>query len=71
MDINLLCLMQVWMNETKMEDTPKFLTENPTNWTHALYAEDSNGNDMLRKSKISLNSLHSVTLTPSHRLDIV
>ena len=30
MESNLLCPMQVWMNDIKVDETPKFLTENPT-----------------------------------------
>ena len=36
MDCNLICPMQVRMNDLKLDDKPKFLTEDPTNESHAI-----------------------------------
>ena len=43
MESNLLCLMQVQMNDVKVDETPKFLTENPTDITHAISGKDGDG----------------------------
>ena len=40
MECNLLCPMQVWMNDVKVDETPKFLTESPTNITHEISGKD-------------------------------
>ena len=47
MNNNLLWLMQVWMNDIKLNDTPKFLIENPTNTSHAITATVGEGNDIV------------------------
>ena len=39
MDCNLICPIQVRMND----DKPKFLTEDPTNESHAISCEDNTG----------------------------
>ena len=43
MDCNLICPMQVSMNDVKLDDKPKFLTEDPTNESHAISCEDNTG----------------------------
>ena len=43
MESNLLCPMQVWMNDVKVDETLKFLTENPTDITHAISRKDAYG----------------------------
>ena len=43
MDCNLICPMQVGMNDVKLDDKPKFLTEDPTNESHAISCEDNTG----------------------------
>ena len=43
MDYNLICQMQVRMNDVKLDDKPKFLTEDPTNESHAISCEDNAG----------------------------
>ena len=44
MDWNLICLMQVRMNDVKLDDKPKFLTEDPTDVSHVISCEDNMGN---------------------------
>ena len=53
---NLLCPMQIRMNDIKVFDCPKFLIENPENHDHTLTLPSGNGEDY----KIPL-SLHGVT----------
>ena len=36
MDCILICPMQVRMNDVKLDDKPKFLTEEPTDKSHAI-----------------------------------
>ena len=43
MDCNLICPMQVRMNDVKLDDKPKLLTEDPTNESHAISCEDNTG----------------------------
>ena len=43
MESNLLCPMQVWMNDVKVDETPKILTENPTDIMHAISGKDGDG----------------------------
>ena len=43
MDCNLICPMQVRMNDVKLDDKPKFLTEDPTNESHVISCEDNMG----------------------------
>ncbi len=40
LDHHLLCLMQCWVNDVIVDNTPKFLTSNPTDYTHALTIKD-------------------------------
>ena len=42
-DCNLICPIQVRMNDVKLDDKPKFLTEDPTNKSHAISCEDNTG----------------------------
>ena len=37
MDVNLICPMQVRVNDVRLDNTPKFLTENLTNHNNAIY----------------------------------
>ena len=37
LEVNLLCPMQVRVNDVKVEEIPKFLAENPTAHNHAIY----------------------------------
>ena len=43
MDCNLICPIQVRMNDVKLDDKPKFLTEDPTNESNAISCEDNIG----------------------------
>ena len=43
MDCNLICQMQVRMNDVKLDDKPKLLTEDPTDESHAISCEDNTG----------------------------
>ena len=43
MDCNPICPMQVRMNDVKLDDKPKFPTEDPTNESHAISCEDNTG----------------------------
>ena len=43
MDCNFICPMQLRMNDVKLDDKPKFLTEDPTDESHAISCEDNNG----------------------------
>ena len=56
MEHNLLCPMQLRMNDVMVSEIPKFLTENPTDRTHALTIPTTTG-DVYR---IAL-SIHGVT----------
>ena len=56
MSNNLLCPMQIRMNDVELNDTPKFLTENPTSKTHAISGLDQDGH-----KHIIPFTLHSVT----------
>ena len=40
-DCNLICPMQARMNDVKLDDRPKFLTEDPTDESHAISCEDN------------------------------
>ena len=40
LEVNLLCPMQVRVNDVKLDEIPKFLTENPTTHSHAIYFEE-------------------------------
>ena len=44
---NLLCPMQLWMNDVQVSDQPKFLTDNPDNKTHALVLRDQDDEDFV------------------------
>ena len=44
---NLLCPMQLWMNDVQVSDQPKFLTDNPDNKTHALVLKDQDDEDFV------------------------
>ena len=43
MDCNLICPMQVRMHDVKLDDKPKFLTEDPTDESHAISCDDNMG----------------------------
>ena len=43
MDCNVICPMQVRMNDVRLDDNPKFLTEDPTDESHAISHEDNMG----------------------------
>ena len=43
MDCNLICPMPVRMNDVKLDDKPKFSTEDPTDESHAISCEDNMG----------------------------
>ena len=59
---NWLCLMQVWIHDVRLDNTPKFQTENPTNQTHAISMTDTDGNN------ITIHfSLHGVAILHSHQ----
>ena len=42
-DCNLICPMQVRMNNVQLDDNPKFLTEDPIHESHAISCEDIMG----------------------------
>ena len=43
MESNLLCPTQVLMNDIKVDETPTFLTKNPTYIMHAISGKDADG----------------------------
>ena len=43
MGSNLLCPTKVQMNDVKVDETPKFLTENPIDIMHAISGKDADG----------------------------
>jgi hypothetical protein len=43
METNLLCPMQMRMNDVKVDEVPKFLAENPNDQTHALCFPNEQG----------------------------
>ena len=43
LNCNLICPLQVIMNDVKLDDKPKSLTEAPTNESHAISCEDITG----------------------------
>ena len=43
MDCNLICPVQVRMNDVKLDDKPKFLAEDPSTESHAITCEDNTG----------------------------
>ena len=43
MDCNLICPIQVRMNDVKLDDKPKLLTADPSNESHALSCENNMG----------------------------
>ena len=43
MDCNLICPMLVRMNDVKLDDKPKYLTEDPTNDSHTISCDDDTG----------------------------
>ena len=43
MESSLLCPMQVWMNDVKVDETPKLLTKNPTDIMHGISGKDGDG----------------------------
>ena len=43
MDCNLICPMQIRINDVKLDDKPKFLIEDPTDESHAISCEDNTG----------------------------
>ena len=43
MDCNLIWPMQVRVNDVKLDDMPKFLTEDPTDESHGISCEDNTG----------------------------
>ena len=43
MDCNLICPVQVRMNDVKLDDKPKFLTEDPTNESYGISCDDNTG----------------------------
>ena len=43
MDHNLISPIQVRMNDVKLDDKPRFLTEDATNESHAISCEDNTG----------------------------
>ena len=61
MESNLLCPMHVWMNDVKVDETLKFLTENPTDMTHAISGKDADGIQVT--IRLSLKGVTSYFLT--------
>ena len=63
MSNNLLCPMQIRMNDVELNDTPKFLTDNHTSKTHAI-----SGLDQDSREHIIPFTLCSVTsYIPTHK----
>ena len=56
---NLLCVMQLRMNDVKVFDCPKFLTESPTVLSHSLVIPSNEGDDYNVGVPLSLNGVTS------------
>ena len=59
MSNNLLCIMQLRMNDVKVFDCPKFLTENPDAKTHSILIPPSSGDDLPIAVPLSLHGVTS------------
>ena len=57
---HLLCPMQLRINDVEVNETPKFLTNNPTDKTHAVVVRNPESTDPHHELLIPL-SLHNVT----------
>ena len=68
MDCNLICPIQVRMNDVKLDDKPKFIVEDPTNESHAISCEDNTGT--LINITLELKGATSQRSQPSMRLII-
>ena len=58
---NLLCPMQVQMNDVKVDETPKFLTKNPADMMHTISGKDGDGIQVTKP--LSLRGVTSYFLT--------
>ena len=59
MSNNLLCVMQLKMNNVKILDCPKFLSENPDAQTHSIYIPPTSGDDFPTAVPLSLYGVTS------------
>ena len=62
MSNNLLCPMQIRMNDIELNDTPKFLTKNPTSKTHGISGLDQDSHEHI--IPFTLRSVTSYIPTP-------
>ena len=66
MNNNLLCHMQVQMNDINLNDTLKFLIEDPTNSSHTITATDNEGNDIVIPLSLQGMISYFPTRKPTH-----
>jgi hypothetical protein len=66
MENNLLCPMQIRMNDAKVSDIPKFLADNPTDETHAITFKDDEATFII---PFSLDGVTSVFPTRKPTMD--
>ena len=59
MSHNLLCIMQLRMNDVKVFDCPKFLTDNPVAHTHSIFIPPIEGDDLPIAVPLSLHGVTS------------
>ena len=59
MSNNLLCVMQLRMNDVKVFDCPKFLTENPDAQTHSIPIPSTEGDELAIAVPLSLHGVTS------------
>ena len=59
MSNNLLCIMQLRMNDVKVFDCPKFLTDNPDAQTHSILVPPAEGDDFPLAVPLSLHGVTS------------
>ena len=70
MECDLICPMQVRMNDVKLDDEPKFLTDDPTNESHAISSEDDIGTLISITLELKVVTSYSLTRKPTmHEFD--
>ena len=62
---NLLCPMQVRLHDVKVDECPKFLSDNPTDKTHAIVLNEGEDDEYL--IPLSLNGVTSYSQRGSRR----
>ena len=65
MESNLLCPMQVQMNDVTVDETPKFLTKNPTDIMHAISGKDGDGIQVTMPLSLRGDTSYFPTRTPT------